>query len=136
MRIPAVSLVVIVALWGCGNSGAFLSGNTTTVELSEPNYNLVATNISGQASVEYLFGVSYSMGLATYSMGIFRLEGSADIYNIALQELWNNFREEHGSPTGEPLALVNVRYDADLVNFLLYTKATVSVRADVVQFTQ
>jgi hypothetical protein len=37
---------------------------------------------------------------------------------------------------GERLALVNVRYDVSALNLLLYTQPTVTVRADVVEFTE
>jgi hypothetical protein len=30
--------------------------------------------------------------------------------------------------------LINVRYDADIINLLLYTKVTIYITADVVEF--
>ena len=58
------------------------------------------------------------------------------IYGDALKNLWDNFRKKHGETKNRDLALVNVRYDTEALNLLVYTKPTVAVRADVVEFTE
>ena len=45
----AVLILGVVALSGCAQTGTFTAGNLTTVELSEPNYDVVATGVSGTA---------------------------------------------------------------------------------------
>ena len=52
----------------------------------------------------------------------------------ALENLWKEYEEKHGSVIGKKLALVNVRYDSDALNLILYTKAKISIRADIVEF--
>lgn len=47
-----------------------------------------------------------------------------------------NFREKHGAPKGRQLALVNVRYDAEALNTIVYTHLDINVVADVVEFTE
>ena len=45
----AVLILGVVALSGCAQTGTFTAENLTTVELSEPNYEVVATGVSGTA---------------------------------------------------------------------------------------
>jgi hypothetical protein len=63
------------------------------------------------------------------------VSGSGQLYGAALEDLWSSFAAEHGSPEGRKLALTNVRSDTDALNLLLYTSSTVTIRADVVEFT-
>jgi len=137
-RIPVllVSLsLLFILLSSCANSGAFLSMHQTSVELSENNYEIIATNISGESVVGYVFGVSYSVGAASQSFGLFRAEGTGEIYKEALENLWENYESAHGSVMGKSIALANVRYDTEMLNLFFYTELKVTVRADVVEFT-
>ena len=129
-----IALIGALLLSGCASSGLFFSMNNTAVELSEDNYEIVATNVSGEAEAGYLLGVSFSAGAATNTLALARVSGSGMLYMEALEELWKNYEEEHGSVIGKKLALVNVRYDSDALNLLLYTSAKISIRADVVEF--
>jgi len=62
-------------------------------------------------------------------------EGDGMLYKEALEKFWKNFEEKFGSIEGRDLALVNVRYDADAMNFFgLYTRPKVSIRADVIEY--
>jgi hypothetical protein len=70
------------------------------------------------------------------TLALARVQGEGALYRQALQNLWANFRAEHGDVEGRDLALVNVRFDGDALNLILYTRPTVSVRADVVEFTE
>jgi hypothetical protein len=63
------------------------------------------------------------------------VSGSGQLYGAALEDLWSSFAAEHGSAEGRTLALTNVRSDTDALNLLLYTSSTVTIRADVVEFT-
>ena len=129
-----IAFIGALLLSGCASSGLFFSMNNTSVELSENNYEIVATNVSGEAEAGYLVGVSFSAGAATNTMALARVSGSGMIYMEALENLWKNYEKEHGSVIGKKLALVNVRYDSDELNLLLYTSAKISIRADVVEF--
>ena len=129
-----IAFIGALLLSGCASSGLFFSMNNTSVELSENNYEIVATNVSGEAEAGYLVGVSFSAGAATNTMALARVSGSGMIYMEALENLWKNYEKEHGSVIGKKLALVNVRYDSDALNLLLYTSAKISIRADVVEF--
>jgi hypothetical protein len=52
-----------------------------------------------------------------------------------MEDLWSSFEAQHGPAEGRRLALVNVRYDSDATNLLLYSDLTLAIRADVVEFT-
>ena len=138
LHILTATLVVLFA-GGCASSGAFRSTNVTNVELAEANYEIVATNVRGEASAEYLFGVSTpwlvgSRGPHMQTAALLRLDGSGLLYEEAIADLWQTYREQYGEVEGQALALVNVRYDAEALNLLVFTRPTVSVRADVVRF--
>jgi hypothetical protein len=129
-----IALIGALLLSGCASSGLFFSMNNTAVELSENNYEIVATNIAGEAEAGYLLGLSFSAGAATNTLALARVSGSGMLYKEALENLWKNYEEKHGSVVGKKLALVNVRYDSDALNLILYTSAKISIRADVVEF--
>lgn len=127
-------ILVSVLLSGCSNSGAFLAGNQTIVNLNDGNYIIQATNLSGESSAGYLLGLSYSNGLVANSFAIARISGTGMLYAEAIEDLWASFEADYGTVRGEKAALINVRYDADMLNLVLYTKVKVTVRADVILF--
>ncbi len=132
-----VGLVLFfVSTAGCVSTGSFPSANVTNVELSEGNFEMVATDVSGEASAGYLLGLSGGFGLAsqTSTLALVRVSGDGALYREAIRDLWDNFRAEYGDVEGRTLALVNVRFDSDALNLLVYTQPTVSIRADVVEF--
>jgi len=132
--ILAFFLIGAAALTGCAQAGLFAAGNMTTVELAEPNFEVVATSVGGSSSAAYLIGVSYSMGHRTESVSLFRVRGTGELYGEAMANLWSQFAEEHGPVEGRKLALVNVRYDSSVRNYLLYNEAKLTIRADIVEF--
>ena len=129
-------LAGIITSYGCSTTGAFISSNLTNVELSKANYKIIATNVTGESTSGYVFGFTYSYGVETTTIAIARVNGTGKLYQEAIENLWNNYKKNHGDIEGKKLALVNVRYDSDNKNFLVYTEAMISVRADVVEFTQ
>lgn len=129
-----VALISAILISGCANTGLFFSANSTQVQLAESNYEIVATNVSGESEAGYLLGVSFSAGAATNTVALARVSGSGMLYMEALENLWKDYEEKHGSVIGKKLALVNVRYDSDALNLILYTKSKISIRADVVEF--
>jgi hypothetical protein len=129
-------LVLTVPLTGCLSSGAFLSGHVTDVQLTEANYEVVATDVHGTASAGYIFGVSGGLGPSTSTFAIARVSGDGQLYQAALANLWANVESQYGEVKGNDLALVNVRYDVEALNLFVYTRPTLTVRADVVEFTE
>lgn len=133
-KILLLTLLVGVTVMGCTSSGAFISANQTVVNLEEANYSLQATNVMGQSEAGYVIGISYSSGLFANTIAIGRVEGTGMLYAEAIENLWNNYEQTNGSVEGAKLALTNVRYDTDILNFILYTKVKLTVRADIIEF--
>lgn len=126
-------LLAAVFVSGCTNTGAFLSGNQTVVNLNEGNYMMAATNVTGTSEAAYVFGISYSSGPMANTIAIARVDGTGMLYADAMQNLWENYTSEHGT-TDNRLALANIRYDTDIINLFFYTKISLTVRADIIEF--
>jgi len=136
MLILSVSLASISVLFsGCFTSGLFTAANITNVELAKGNYKVVATSITGESKAEYLFGASIGVGMYTQTFAIIPLQKDRQLYKLAMENLWKNFEIKYGNPVGRKLALVNVRYDSQALNTFVYTSPTVTIIADVVEFT-
>lgn len=135
-RVPILlaALVLPLAVSGCATSGAFNSANLTNVELSSDNYRIVATDVAGESGAGYLLGASVGTASRVQTLAIARVSGSGELYREAMADLWRTFEREHGAATDRDLALVNVRIDTDALNLILYTRARLSIRADVVEF--
>lgn len=118
----------------CTTGGSFISQNLTSVELSEPNYNIVAKNVEGSSEASYVIGVTYSAGSIANTMAVARVSGTAKLYDDAIKSLWKNFEAEYGSADGRKLALANVRIDNDMLNLFLYTETKMFITADIVEF--
>lgn len=137
LRRALAAVVVLGALPGCATTGRFDTVNVTNVELSNPNYRVIARNVSGEAAATYLLGFSGSTGSQVTVVAMFRVAGTGLLFHEALQNLWANFEREHGPVENRSLALINVRVDADALNVLfLVTRPKLAVRADVVEFIQ
>jgi hypothetical protein len=130
--IIAVSIMFIVS--ACGTGGSFQANHVTNVELSEPNFNIIAKNVSGTAMQGYILGLSISQGSEIGSFGVVKVAGVDKPYDAAMKNLWENFEEEYGTVEGKKLALVNIRHDNELLNTFLYTQAKYFITADVVEF--
>ena len=131
-----LAVALVLTTTGCVTTGSFPSANVTNVELSEDNFEIVATDVAGEASAGYILGFSVGLGLSSQmsTLALARVEGEGALYREAIRDLWANFRAEHGEVEGRNVALINVRFDGDALNLLLYTRPTVSIRADVVEF--
>jgi hypothetical protein len=129
----AISLVL--AFTGCSTGGMFTAGNVTDVQLQKNNFKIVAQGVTGEATAGYVFGGSFTMGMATNTVALLRVSGSGMLYKEALENLWKNFEATHGSIEGKHVALANVRYDAEALNLFVYTQPKITIRADVVEFT-
>ena len=129
-----ILMAVALLLTGCGNAGMFVASNSTEVQLKEGNYTIVAKNVTGTSEISYLFGASYSWGVATNSVGLIPLDGNKMLYKEARESLWDNFEKQGESIEGRTLALINIQYDSNTANFFVYTKASVSITADIIEF--
>ncbi|MBO6586925.1 MAG: hypothetical protein JJ953_12525 [Gracilimonas sp.] len=129
-----VLLTSVLVLAGCGNAGVFVASNNTQVELSEGNYSIVAKNVSGTSESAYILGASYSWGMATNAVGLIPIGDGKMLYKDAREDLWANFEAANSPVEGRKLALVNIQYDAGTTNLVLYTKAKVTITADVIEF--
>lgn len=133
-RLILAAFALVIIATGCTSSGAFIAANQTIVNLEDGNYSLTATNVMGESEAGYVIGVSFSSGPFANTLALARVNGTGMLYAEALQNLWNNYEANHGAIGDKKLALANVRYDADMLNFILYTKVKVMVRADIVEF--
>jgi hypothetical protein len=131
-----MTLVILFIASGCPSSGMFTAGNVTEVQLQKGNYKIVARDVAGDSQVGYLFGASASMGMMTNTFALIRISGTGALYREALENLWRNFEAAHGKAEGRKLALINVRYDSDVLNLFVYTQPKLMIRADVIEFTE
>jgi hypothetical protein len=120
----------------CTTGGSFISSNTTSVELSEPNFDVVAKNIQGKSKASYILGVTYSAGSIANSLALARVSGSAKLYDDAMKDLWKNFETEYGEMGDRNLVLANIRIDNDMLNFILYAQTELYITADVIEFKE
>lgn len=126
--------VILATSSGCASGGMFSAGNLTDVQLQRSNFKIIARNVSGEAKAGYLLGLSVSMGAATNTFALIRVDGTGMLYKEAMENLWKDFEASHGKVEGKKLALVNVRYDGDVLNLIVYTQPKIMIRADVVEF--
>ena len=129
-------VICAVALCGCTTGGAFLGQNVTNIELSRTNFDILAKDVSGSAHADYLIGFSGSSGAVSNTLALVRVGGTATLYNDAIKSLWKNYEETYGSTEGRNLVLANVRYDTDILNLILFTKTTLNIHADVIEFRE
>ncbi len=136
--------LIIVALLGissglmisCTSTGIFASGTTTQVQLNKGNYKIVATSVTGTASSKYILGMCYGFGMYNSAFGVIPLTKDRALYKLATQNLWTNFEAKYGVVQGKKLALINVRYDTQALNLLVYASPTLTIIADVIEFTE
>jgi len=117
-----------------GTSGIFSESNLTDVQLTQGNFTIVAKDVHGESKAAYVLGVSTSSGVSSTVLALVKVGGSNRLYTDALNNLWKDFEKTNGSITGKKYALVNVRYDSNVLNLFLYTTIAITVRADVVEF--
>jgi hypothetical protein len=121
-------------MYGCTTAGTFQSQNVTNVELSETNFEIIARNVSGRANADFLLGISSSTGSVSSTLALVRVGGTPTLYNDAIMDLWDNFENDYGRAEERNLVLANVRYDTDILNLVVFTKTTLIIHADVIEF--
>ena len=99
-----ISIALVVLLSGCGTGGAFQTTHVTNVELSKPNFNIVVRDLQGSSMQGYLIGVSISQGSDVGTFALIKVSGVEKLYDTAIKDLWNNYREKYGDPEGKKLA--------------------------------
>ena len=130
------ALLPILTLAGCASTGMFPAVNLTTTQLAEGNFRLIATDVGGESSAAYILGFASSIGPDIRTVAVARIEGEGFLAREALADLWATFAQTYGPVENRSLALVNVRFDADVLNLILYVRPRMSVRADVVEFIE
>jgi hypothetical protein len=123
-----------VYLGSCASSGFTASSHLTNVQLGDPDFRIVATNISGQASSEALLGFSLGLGFGASQVALIPLNKDRLLYGTAMKNLWDKFQADNGPVGNRRLALINMRFDSESLNLGVYTKMTTVVVADVVEF--
>jgi len=134
--LAATIVISAFYLTGCSTGGSFVALNLTNVELSDKGTEIVARDIEGISEAGYLLGFSFSSGNFANTIALVRVSGTATLYDSAVKDVWKNYEAKHGSVEGKKLALVNIRYDADILNLFIYTQAKLFIHADVVEFKQ
>jgi hypothetical protein len=129
-------LLIMICLSSCTTGGSFLANNVTNVELSNPNFNIVAKNLEGHSKASYLIGISFSTGSITNTLALVRIGGTAKLYDDAIQNIWEKYTEKHGDTEGKKLVLANIRIDNDMLNLLVYTQTEMYITADVIEFEE
>lgn len=135
----STSLGIISILFltsACISSGLTASTHRTDVQLNRANYRILATNISGEASSDALFGASFGFGVAANQVALIPLSNSRSLYQGAMKNMWTSFEAAHGAIGNRRLALINFRYDSKALNTFIYTKVTVTVAADIIEFQE
>jgi len=69
-------------------------------------------------------------------VGIIKVKGSAQPYTEAMNNLWHNVMQKFPDIKDRKITFINVRYDSDFLNFLVYTQAKIYIRADVIEFLE
>jgi len=134
--LPFLFAGLLAVFSGCFTGGSFIAQNATTVELSDANFTIVARDLEGYSKAEYLIGFSFSSGFMANTLALVRTGGTAKLYDEAVRSLWKSYEEKVGNREGKKLALVNVRYDTDILNLLVYTQTELFIHADVIEFAE
>jgi hypothetical protein len=129
-------LIALIYLSGCTTGGSFIAQNITNVELSEPNFKIVAKNLEGYSKASYLFGITHSSGSIANTLALVRIGGTAKLYDDAIQDIWKKYKAKYGDTEGRKLVLANIRIDNDMLNLLVYTQTELYITADIVEFEE
>lgn len=135
LALVCLAAIAALAVSGCASGGMFPAANITNVQLERNNFTIIARNVAGEAQAGYLLGGTFSVGMTTNTFGLVRVSGRGMLYKEALENLWKNVEATCGPVEKRKLALINVRYDSEALNLVVYTEPKVMVRADVIEFT-
>ena len=113
----ATSLALIVASSGCTSSGTFPSTSSTSVDLSQANYRVVKSNAVGKSSG-------------------FKLFMFIPIVPTRYSKAMSDLQSQAGIAEGTAQAMVNVTQEESSLYLLLFSIPTLTVRADIIEFTE
>ena len=65
-----------------------------------------------------------------------RIGGTAKLYDDAIQNVWEKYKEKYAGTEGKKLALVNIRIDNDMLNLFVYTQTELYITADIIEFEE
>jgi hypothetical protein len=109
--------LLIVISCGCTSSGTFPATSGTTVNLSQKNYRVIKANAVGTSTGFKLFMF---------------IPIAPTRYNAAMSDLY----KEAGVVEGTATTLVNVSQEESSLYLLLFSLPKLTVRADVIEFTE
>ena len=110
-------LAAAVLAAGCASNVVRPQATTTHVDLSRKNYELVRPNAIGS---------SYG----------FKLLGLVPIVSPTYAAAMSRLHSEAGHRNGKAEALINVNEERSSVYLVLFSVPTLTVRADVIEFTE
>lgn len=113
----AICIAVIVAASGCTSSGTFPSTSATQVDLSKNNYRVVKANAVGSSSG-------------------FKLFMFIPIVPTRYSTAMSNLQKQAGVAEGRAQAMVNVTQEESSLYLLLFSIPKLTVRADIIEFTE
>ncbi|HBC87744.1 MAG TPA: hypothetical protein DCZ94_12375 [Lentisphaeria bacterium] len=120
MRVFVFSCVfgILIALFsGCESPSGFANKTGTQVDLARKNYKVIKSNAVGRSYGFWLLGI---IPITTTS------------YTGAISDLC----EKSGLQEGKPQAFVNSAEERSVTYLLLFSITKLTVRADVIEFTE
>jgi hypothetical protein len=106
-------LLLAGVLAGCGNTGGFTKMNETRTNLTSNNYRVIMTSVAGADDGFRVFGI-----------------GTRAKFSAALAQI-----REQAQIKDRSRALINITEDDDWFNTLIVAGETLTVTADVIEFT-
>ncbi|MEN6428097.1 MAG: DUF6567 family protein [Phycisphaerales bacterium] len=113
----AVCLLVVLLAVGCSSTGTFPQTSGTQVDLSRKNFRIVKANAVGSSSGFKLFGF---------------IPFAAPRYSVAMSHLY----KKAGLTEGKAQTLTNVTQENSNLYLLLFSLPKLTIRADVIEFTE
>jgi len=115
--LAAVCLLIMFLAVGCTSTGTYPATSGTQVDLSRKNFRIVKANATGSSSGFKLLGF---------------IPITAATYSEAMSELYNNA----GVTEGTAQTLTNVTQENSTLYLLLFSIPKLTVRADIIEFTE
>ena len=105
-------------LAGCaGSMGSYSPCNDTQVQLSEANYRIIQSGVTGESQCWYFLSLIPA--------------GNTELYKMAMDNLRSKIKVKDKS-----IAIVNVTQDLTIYNYILMSGQRLTITADIVEFTE
>ncbi len=132
MKKTTLALIAVAAsLTSCTTSNIHQSLAQPEIKLSEGNYQVVATQISGSSTGLHLASfvpTSVRAALQGGPLGGFPVKAASE--SAAIDELYQNAGIQRGRAT----AFVNMRTEVSGLNCILFSLPKITVKADLIEF--